>query len=86
MVYLIPLGGFVGACFYKSNHKGSCLGLDSLLQVSRLSLCMCEGLKHGMGCVDSCLVTWNAWIACALEMFMESLQMYCNGFSLLNNT
>jgi hypothetical protein len=24
MVYIIPLGGFVGACFYKSNHKGSC--------------------------------------------------------------
>ena len=47
---------------------------------------MCEGLKHGMGCVDSCLVTWNAWITCALEVFMESLQMYCNGFSLLNNT
>ena len=47
---------------------------------------MCEGLKHGMGCVDSCLVTWNAWKACASEVFMESLQMYCNGFSLLNNT
>lgn len=24
MVYVIPLDGFVGACFYKSNHKGSC--------------------------------------------------------------
>ena len=31
MVYVIPLGGFVGACFYKSNHMGSCLGLDQKL-------------------------------------------------------
>lgn len=28
-LYVIPLGGFVWACFYKSKHKGSCLRLAS---------------------------------------------------------
>lgn len=40
-----------------------------------------------MGCVDSCLFTWIAWIGLGASMvFMQSLKMYCNGFSLLNNT
>jgi cell division protein FtsX len=40
-----------------------------------------------MGCVDSFLFTWISWIGLGASMvFMESLKMYRNGFSFLNNT
>jgi hypothetical protein len=58
MVYVIPLGGFVRACFYKSNHKSSCcLRVREVGHFEKLAL---------VGICGSSSMAWDVWIhACS---------------------